>query len=91
MPLQKYEAILDLSIKDLTNHLSVCGLNSSGRKVVLVARAFAAFELKMIIIASSEEQRLKLERDYQKMLPEHDLVDHMLIENKNKRINEGHD
>ena len=48
MPLDKYE--------DLTNYLSVRGLNTSARKVELVARAFAAFELKMNIIASSEEQ-----------------------------------
>ena len=46
---------LDLSMKDLTNNLSVHGLNTSGREVELVARAFPAFELKMDIIASSEE------------------------------------
>ena len=45
---------LDLSMKDL-NNLSVHGLNTSGREVELVARAFPAFELKMDIIASSEE------------------------------------
>ena len=55
MPLEKYEDFLDLSIKDSTNYLCVCGLNTSGRKVELVARAFPAFELKMNIIAYSEE------------------------------------
>ena len=55
MPLKKYEDFLDLSIKDLKNYLSVHGLNTSGRKVELVAMAVAAFELKMNIIASSEE------------------------------------
>ena len=85
MPLEKYEDFLDLSIKDLTNYLSVRGLNTSGRKVELVARAFAAFELKMNIIASSEEQKLKLESDYQEMLSKHGLVDPMSIV-KNKRI-----
>ena len=55
MPLEKYEDFLDLSIKDSTNYLYVCGLNTSVRKVELVARAFPAFELKMNIIASSEE------------------------------------
>ena len=54
MSLGKYEGFLDLSIKDLTNYLSVPGLNTSGRKVELVARAFTAFELKINIIASSE-------------------------------------
>ena len=55
MPLEKYEDFLDLSIKDSTNYLSVRGLNTSGKKVLLVARAFCAFELKMNIVASCEE------------------------------------
>ena len=55
MPLEKYEDFLDLSIKDSTNYFSVLGLNTSGRKVELVARVFPAFELKMNITASSEE------------------------------------
>ena len=45
-----------MSIKNLINYLSVRGLNTSGRKLEPVARAFAAFELKMNIIASPEEQ-----------------------------------
>ena len=55
MRLWKYEHLLDLSIKDLTNYLSARGLNTYGRKAELVARAFPAFELKMNKIASSEE------------------------------------
>ena len=53
----KYEDLLDLSIKVLTNCLSARGLNTSGRKVELVARAFPAFEIKMNKISSSEELR----------------------------------
>ena len=87
MPLEKYEDFLDLSIKDLTNYLSVRGLNTSGRKVELVARAFAAFELKMKIIASSEEQKLKLESDYLEMLSKHGLVNPVSI-GKNKKIDD---
>ena len=38
MPLMKYEDFLDFSIKDfLTKYLSVCGLNTSSRKVELEA------------------------------------------------------
>ena len=55
MCLGKYEDLLDLSIKDLTNYLSAHGLNTYGRKVEQVARAFLAFELKMNKIAPSEE------------------------------------
>ena len=87
MPLEKYDDLLDLSIKDLTNYLSVCGLNTSGRKVELVARAFPAFELEMNIIASSEEKKLKLESDYQEMLSKHGLVEPMSIQ-KNKRTDD---
>ena len=47
----------------LTNYLSVHGLNTCSKTVELVARAVAAFELKMNIIALSEEQNLKLESD----------------------------
>ena len=57
MPLEKYEDFLDLSIKDLTNYMLVCGLNNSGRKVELVARVFVTFESKTNIIAPSEEQK----------------------------------
>ena len=42
-------------VKDLTNYLSARGLNTYGRKVELIARAFPALELKMKKIASSEE------------------------------------
>ena len=55
MCLGKYEDLLDLSIKDLTNYLSACGLNTYSRKVELVAGAFPVFKLKMNKIASSEE------------------------------------
>ena len=40
MPLKKYEDFRDFSIKDLTNYLSVCGLNTSSRKIELAARAY---------------------------------------------------
>ena len=55
MPLEKYKDFLDLPIKNSTNCLSVCGINTSGKKVELVQRAFPAFELNMNVIASSEE------------------------------------
>ena len=56
IPLTTYEDFLELSVKQLTDYLSVRGLNTSGRKVELIARAFAAMELKLDIIQSSESQ-----------------------------------
>ena len=46
----------------------------------LVAQAFGAFQLKIDIIASSEEQKAKIENDYQEMLSIHDIADPLLIE-----------
>ena len=63
IPQEKFEDLFDFSIKDLTNYLSVCGLNTSGRKVELVAQTSVDFGLKMNIIASSEEEKLKLQSD----------------------------
>ena len=40
MPLEKYEDFLNFTVKDLTNYLSIRSLNTSGRKVELVAKAF---------------------------------------------------
>ena len=57
MHLGKYEDLLDLSIKDLTNCLSARGFNTSGRKAELVARAIPAFEIEMNERSSSEELR----------------------------------
>ena len=56
MPLTTYEDFLELSIQQLTNYSAVRGLNASGRKVELIARAFAAMELKLDYIQSSESQ-----------------------------------
>ena len=56
MPLTTYEGFLELSVKQLTDYLSFLGLNTSGRKVELIARALAAMELKLDIILSSEIQ-----------------------------------
>ena len=55
MPLEKYEDLLDLSMKDSANHFSVRDLNTSDRKAELVARELLAFQLEMNVIASFEE------------------------------------
>ena len=68
MPLTTYEDFLELSFKQLTDYLSVRGLNTSGRKVELIARAFAAMELKLDIIQSSENQSNLLQSNYEKKI-----------------------
>ena len=64
MRLTTYEDFLELSVKQLTDYLSVRDLNTSGRKVELIARAFAAMELKLDIIQSSGSQSNLLQSNY---------------------------
>ena len=70
MPLTKYEDFLELSVNKLTDYLSVRALNTSGRKVESIARDFAAMELKLDIIQSSESQSNLLQSNYEKKLNE---------------------
>ena len=65
MRLTTYEDFLELSVKQLTDYLSVRDLNTSGRKVELIARAFAAMELKLDIIQSSGSQSNLLQSNYE--------------------------
>ena len=64
MRLTTYEDFLELSVKQLTE-ISVRDLNTSGRKVELIARAFAAMELKRDIIQSSGSQSNLLQSNYE--------------------------
>ena len=55
-------------MNNLTDFLAVRGLSSTGRKIELVARAYAAVEMKLPITDSSEEQLRKLTLEYEKRL-----------------------
>ena len=57
MALSTYEDFLQLGMNCLQDYLSARGLNTTGRKIELVARAFAAFEMKLPITASSEKKQ----------------------------------
>ena len=87
MALTSYEDFLELSVKQLTDFLSVHGLSTSGRKVELVARAFAAMELNMGIIDSTEEQHKKLKSTYENKLVQLQIPDPNGIP-KEKRIDD---
>ena len=56
IPLEKYEDFLIFGVEELSDYLAVRGLKISEKKIELVARAFVAFELKLEIVASSEDQ-----------------------------------
>ena len=71
----------------LQDYLSVRSLNTTGRKIKLVARAFAAFEMKIPIFTSSEEQLKKLKLDYENRLQKFKICDPLSIE-PSKRIDD---
>ena len=70
----------NLGMSCLQDYLSMKGLNTTGRKIELVARAFAAFEIKLPIIASSEEEQKKLKLRYENQLQKFKICDPLSIE-----------
>ena len=79
MPLTTYEDFMELSLKQLSDYLSARGLSTSGKKVELIARTFAAMELKLDIIESTESQKIKLQVQYHNKLSELQIPDQKLI------------
>ena len=47
-------------MNSLLDFLAARGLNTTGRKIELVAQAFAAVDMNLPILASSEEKQNKL-------------------------------
>ena len=64
----------------LQDYLSARGLKTTGRKIELVARAFAASEMKLPIIASLEQQQKKLKLGYENRLRRFKICDPLSIE-----------
>ena len=87
MVLGTYEDFLQLGMNCLQDYPSARGLSTTGRKIELVAWAFAAFEMKLPIIASSEEQQKKLKLDYENQLQKFKICDPLSIE-PSKRIDD---
>ena len=87
MALNTYKYFLQLGMKGLQDYLSARGLNTTGRKIELVAQAFAALEMKLPIIASSEEHQKKLKLDYENRLQKFKICDPLSIE-PSKRIDD---
>ena len=70
-----YNKFLALETNKLSDFLAVRGLKTSGTHVELVARAFAAAELNIPIIATSEEQQCTLKVQYEKLLNDNGITD----------------
>ena len=75
MALSKYEDFLELGRNSLVDFLAVRGLNTSGKKIELVAPAFAAVDMKLPILASSTEQQAKLKIDHENRLAKLNICD----------------
>ena len=84
MALSTYEDFLQLGMNCLQDYLSARGLNTTGRKIELVARAFAAFEMKL---PTEEELQKKLKLDYENRLQKFKICDPLSIE-PSKRIDD---
>ena len=84
---ERYEDFLNLTTIQLANFLAVRWLNTSGKKLKLVATVFAALELKLDIIESSEQQLEKLKHEYSELLRKLERTDPNEI-NRLKRIDD---
>ena len=84
---EKHENFLNLTTIQLANFLAIRWLNTSGRKLKLIATVFAALELKLDIIESSEQQLEKLKREYSELLRKLEITDPNDI-NRPKRIDD---
>ena len=79
-----YDKFLALGTNKLSDFLAVRGLKTSGTHVELVARAFAAAELNIPIIATSEEQQCTLKVQYEKLLNDSGITDPRAIPENEK-------
>ena len=70
---------MGLLVKQLSEYLSVRGLSTSGKKVELISQGFAAVELKLNIIESTESQKIKLQAQYDNKVSELEIPDPKLI------------
>ena len=70
---------MGLLVKQLSEYLSVRGLSTSGKKVELISQGFAAMELKLNIIESTESQKIKLQVQYDNKVSELEIPDPKLI------------
>ena len=78
---------MGLLVKQLSEYLSVRGLSTSGKKVELISQGFAAMELKLNIIESTESQKIKLQAQYDNKVSELEIPDPKLI-SKSKWIDD---
>lgn len=82
-----YEEILEWPVSLLKSYLAVRGLNVGGRRMELVARAFAAMEMSLPIIQSETQQKETLRKQYLLKLESNGIIDPYAVDTTN-RIND---
>ncbi|XP_068690180.1 uncharacterized protein [Montipora foliosa] len=73
--MEAYDDFLELSVGSLKDYLNVRGLQTTGRKVELVARAFAACEQNIPIKLTHEQHSISLKAEYRNRLAKYNLSD----------------
>ena len=71
---------MSLGVNTLVDFLAVRGLQTSGEKIELVARAFSAVKLNPPIVQSLEEQQAKINKEYETRLKTFEISDPFSIE-----------
>ena len=80
MPLTTYDDFMELSVKQISDYLSVRDLSTSEKMVELIAQTFAALELKFGIVESTESHKIKLQAQCDNELSELEIPAPKLIE-----------
>ena len=73
--MEAYDDFLELSVGSLKDYLNVRGLQTTGRKVELVARAFAACEQNIPMKLTHEQHSISLKAEYRNHLAKYNLSD----------------
>ena len=63
-----YDMISSMKVEELKDYLRLRGLKTSGRRIELVARVFAASESDVPILKSPQEIEKDLKEEYEKKL-----------------------
>lgn len=63
-----FDMFKNMRAKELKNYLCLRGLKVTGKKDILVARSFAAFENNVAVVKTAEEVEIELKQEYENKL-----------------------
>ena len=68
-----FDMFRNMSAEELKNYLRLIGLKVTGKKDILVARSYAAFENGVAVVKTAEEVEVELKEEYENNLKLEDL------------------